>query len=329
MLCVCSCASFCVSPRVCSYNNSHITDNHEPSPAEEIVVIGTNLSDNDIIAHSSQDENEDNDGGDDDDSTRKKRRRSRFESERDNNHDDVVSVGGYENIHKLPFYNTQRSKYRRRETDNGIPSHTDEGEIQFDGIACLRQSVQSVRTSQGEVNNCTSEADADYVHVINCFCVSDLPSKHNFKNKKNKNKNKNKENSNNSRLSLFLFKKKFGSIDPSISTTELTHMIARFLNERNLPLIEAMINELGVEESLELVRKTVLQEEKGGLMTVQKQPRRRSPGGVLFYLLKELVPEEKQKAMFSSEKVKEFKKEDLKLRKKVGTNHTHEVVDAV
>lgn len=62
--------------------------------------------------------------------------------------------------------------------------------------------------------------------------------------------------------------------------------IAKQLNEPNTDLIEKIANTLGMERMNEYLQKTLAIEDEGGMMT-RSENRRRTPGGVFFYLVKE------------------------------------------
>jgi len=131
----------------------------------------------------------------------------------------------------------------------------------------------------------------------------------------NNNNNRNKKHPHKDRgqphytsVSSSSFNKEFCDISPSISIEALTRKISGFLNEDNVSLIEVMISHLGVAPSVDFVRQTVEAEENGGIMTTSKPSRRRSPGGVLFYLLKERTTPDMRKVIFTDERAKVSKK---------------------
>lgn len=73
--------------------------------------------------------------------------------------------------------------------------------------------------------------------------------------------------------------------------------IAKQLNEPNTELIEKIINTLGTERVSEYLQKTLTIEADGGMMT-RDSARRRTPGGVFFYVVKGEISKAEQKEIF-------------------------------
>ncbi|MFN8440356.1 MAG: phosphorylated adapter RNA export RNA-binding domain-containing protein [Caldilineaceae bacterium] len=70
--------------------------------------------------------------------------------------------------------------------------------------------------------------------------------------------------------------------------------IAEQLHEENIELLKQVVDVLGEERAGEYAQRALATEAEGGLMTADGQ-RRRTPGGVFFYLVKaEISPEERQ-----------------------------------
>lgn len=70
--------------------------------------------------------------------------------------------------------------------------------------------------------------------------------------------------------------------------------IAEQLHEDNIELLKQVVDVLGEERASEYTQRALATETEGGLMTADGQ-RRRTPGGVFFYLVKaEISPEERQ-----------------------------------
>ena len=88
------------------------------------------------------------------------------------------------------------------------------------------------------------------------------------------------------------------------SISELTKDIADKLNEMNsgaLKQIQSVTEVAGEEFARSLLEETYEIEEKGGMMVESEgEMRRRSPGGVFFYLVKERLSEEQRKIVFPS-----------------------------
>lgn len=83
-------------------------------------------------------------------------------------------------------------------------------------------------------------------------------------------------------------------LEPSDHVVET---IAAQLNEPEKGLLEQVVRVLGPERSLTLLQKT-LEVEAGGGMMVRDGTRRRTPGGVFFYLVRAHVPEEVSATLF-------------------------------
>lgn len=83
-------------------------------------------------------------------------------------------------------------------------------------------------------------------------------------------------------------------LEPSDHVVET---IAEQLNEPEKGLLEQVVRLLGLERSLILLQKT-LEIEAGGGMMVRDGTRRRTPGGVFFYLVRAHVPEEVSATLF-------------------------------
>lgn len=73
--------------------------------------------------------------------------------------------------------------------------------------------------------------------------------------------------------------------------------ISRTLRETNLALVKRVVETLGPERTLQFLDRTLETEARGGLMTNNGR-RRRTPGGVFFYLIRGSVTDEERKAIF-------------------------------
>lgn len=83
--------------------------------------------------------------------------------------------------------------------------------------------------------------------------------------------------------------------DCDIKTT--AQAIAAELGEPQVRLIQRVVRHLGCERSLHLLEQTRKVEANGGLQTHNGE-RRRTPGGVFLYLVKESLPQEEMDALF-------------------------------
>ena len=73
--------------------------------------------------------------------------------------------------------------------------------------------------------------------------------------------------------------------------------IAKQLNEPNTELIGKIVNAIGIERLSEYLQKTLTIEAEGGMMTRDGE-RRRTPGGVFFYVVKDNLSKAEQKQIF-------------------------------
>lgn len=73
--------------------------------------------------------------------------------------------------------------------------------------------------------------------------------------------------------------------------------IAKQLNEPNTELIGKIVNAIGIERVNEYLQKTLTIEAEGGMMTRDGE-RRRTPGGVFFYVVKDNLSKAEQKQIF-------------------------------
>src|SRR5574338_1301580 len=81
---------------------------------------------------------------------------------------------------------------------------------------------------------------------------------------------------------------------------EVTKQIAETLNEKTYSakkIIRAIVHHYGTEQTLALLQETLTIEANGGLMT-NDQSRRRTVGGVFFFLAKGRMPKETVKQIF-------------------------------
>ncbi|KAH0568426.1 phosphorylated adapter RNA export protein [Cotesia glomerata] len=94
-------------------------------------------------------------------------------------------------------------------------------------------------------------------------------------------------------------------LQTSIESTddEVANDIAEKLNEKKDALIKRIVDIIGKEKSIEFYKKTKEIEEDGGLL-IMNGSRRRTPGGVYFYLVKndEHIPQEQIREIFSLDK---------------------------
>ena len=73
--------------------------------------------------------------------------------------------------------------------------------------------------------------------------------------------------------------------------------IAKQLNEPNTELIGKIVNAIGIERVNEYLQKTLTIEAESGMMTRDGE-RRRTPGGVFFYVVKDNLSKAEQKQIF-------------------------------
>lgn len=73
--------------------------------------------------------------------------------------------------------------------------------------------------------------------------------------------------------------------------------IANQLQEPNTELIKKIVRVLGIERVSEYLQKTLAIEAEGGMMTIDGE-RRRSPGGVFFYVIKSELSKDERKQIF-------------------------------
>lgn len=73
--------------------------------------------------------------------------------------------------------------------------------------------------------------------------------------------------------------------------------IAKQLNEPNTELIGKIVNAIGIERVSEYLQKTLTIEAESGMMTRDGE-RRRTPGGVFFYVVKDNLSKAEQKQIF-------------------------------
>lgn len=89
----------------------------------------------------------------------------------------------------------------------------------------------------------------------------------------------------------------------SVEFEEFANELAENLEEQNIELIHRVVATIGKKSSLELYVTTQDVEREGGMLTMNRF-RRRTPGGVFLFLLKESseVDEEARKKIFTNEK---------------------------
>lgn len=108
------------------------------------------------------------------------------------------------------------------------------------------------------------------------------------------------------------------------SAEEASSLIARTLREYNEANVVNSVRILGVERCIELLRRTIAAEASGGVLTADGA-RRRTPGGVYFYFLKEVASKDQYKAVFAAVEKSHLasrnarKKEEHEGRKKAWT----------
>lgn len=92
--------------------------------------------------------------------------------------------------------------------------------------------------------------------------------------------------------------------------------ISQKLKERRLDIIGRIVKVIGEEAARRLTAEVLDIEDAGGMMTANGN-RRRSPGGVLFFLVKNdsTISDEKKRDIFCDELVKEGNKIDREVRK--------------
>jgi len=83
--------------------------------------------------------------------------------------------------------------------------------------------------------------------------------------------------------------------------------IANQLQEPNTELIKKIVSVLGIERVSEYLQKTLTIEAEGGMMTIDGE-RRRSPGGVFFYVVKSELSKDERKQIFPKFPVTQPKK---------------------
>ena len=74
----------------------------------------------------------------------------------------------------------------------------------------------------------------------------------------------------------------------AVSASALARQLAKVLNETNLPLIHRIITVLGPERAQTFLSATLEMEAQGGALT-RKGDRKRTPGGLFFYLVREAI----------------------------------------
>lgn len=91
------------------------------------------------------------------------------------------------------------------------------------------------------------------------------------------------------------------------SDEEYGQVLAKNLEEDNVDLIIRAVSVIGKDESLKLYTATQNIEQKGGLLTMNKE-RRRTPGGLFLFLLKtsKSISEKQKKEVFNPEKDKQM-----------------------
>jgi hypothetical protein len=87
---------------------------------------------------------------------------------------------------------------------------------------------------------------------------------------------------------------------------ELTKHIVETLQERNHSLIKKIVYVIGPERTQEFLQKTLEIEAAGGMMTTDPthSSRRRSPGGVFFYIVRGSIPKAEQRRIWPQTKKK-------------------------
>lgn len=92
------------------------------------------------------------------------------------------------------------------------------------------------------------------------------------------------------------------SVD-GLECEEFINELADNLEEQNLELIRRVVTVIGKAASLEIYKTTQDVEREGGMLTMNRI-RRRTPGGVFLFLLKEssFIDEESRKMIFSNDK---------------------------
>ena len=89
------------------------------------------------------------------------------------------------------------------------------------------------------------------------------------------------------------------SDNAAVPARELTRQIANALHETNLPLIHRIIIVLGPERTQAFLSETLELEAQGGVMT-RKGDRKRTPGGVFFYLVRKGITGREQRQLWPS-----------------------------
>ncbi|KAF7992339.1 hypothetical protein HCN44_001664 [Aphidius gifuensis] len=107
------------------------------------------------------------------------------------------------------------------------------------------------------------------------------------------------------------------------SDIDVANDIAEKLNENKDSLIKRVVDIIGAEKAIEFYKKTKEIEEDGGMM-IMNGSRRRTPGGVYLYLVKndDHVPQEKIREIFCADR-----KETTEKRKAEATNKRQKAIN--
>lgn len=91
------------------------------------------------------------------------------------------------------------------------------------------------------------------------------------------------------------------------SDEEYAQLLAKNLEEENVDLIIRAVSVIGKDESLKIYVATQKIEQKGGMLTINKE-RRRTPGGIFLFLLKtsKSIDEKQKKEIFNADKEKQM-----------------------
>jgi coproporphyrinogen III oxidase len=98
-----------------------------------------------------------------------------------------------------------------------------------------------------------------------------------------------------------------------LENSMLAKQIAETLKEKEVELIHAVVHVKGDEFSLNVLAKVMQVVEEGGLL--KKNGEKRTPGGIFFMMVKELVNKDEEKMIFKSQVIERRRR--ARARKKI------------